>query len=69
MRFKVGDLIQANDLNRAEVIKEYGIGIVVGDAGVQEGMASGEHSIYVQWANKPKPTHQYTLYFERVPCK
>ena len=69
MRFKVGDLIQANDLNRPEVIKQYGIGIVTEDAGWQSGMDSGEHGIWVQWANESEPKHQYTLYFERVPCK
>ena len=69
MRFKVGDLIRANDLNRPEVIEDYGIGIVVEDAGRQEGMVLGEHGIWVQWPNKPEPLHQYTLYFERVPCK
>ena len=69
MRFKVGDLIRANDLNRPEVIKQYGIGIVTEDAGWQTGMEPNEHGIWVQWANKSEPTHQYTLYFERVQCK
>ena len=69
MRFKVGDLIRANDLNRPEVIKQLGIGIVTGDTGWQEGMELGEHGVLVQWPDKSKPTHQYSLYFERVPCK
>ena len=60
MRFKVGDLIRANDLNGPEVIKQYGIGIVTGDAGWQKAW-SQVSTVLVQWLTSPNP-HTNTRY-------
>lgn len=69
MRFEIGDLVQGNDLNKPEVIRHYGIGIVTDVTRWESGMDFGEHGIMVLWAGQSIPQRQYTLYFERVPCK